>query len=137
MATSSGESCGCKHQAKNGHAKGEQTQSHLPSSSVRVAGRWIHVMTNKFIFTLDNLLRLSQRTNGCLSLKILLSDIDISDMHRPGKERWAPDCTGCCVLQQSQEAIRSAFVGMDICSIRTSSSARARSYWYLCSSASR
>ena len=45
MATSSAGSCGCKHQAKNGHAKGEQTQSHLPSNSVRVAGGWIHAMT--------------------------------------------------------------------------------------------
>jgi hypothetical protein len=45
MATSSAEFCGCKHQAKNGHAKGEQTQSHLPSNSVRVAGNWIHAMT--------------------------------------------------------------------------------------------
>src|SRR5215469_6000313 len=47
MATSSAESCGCKHQANSGHAKGEQTQSHLPSKPVRVAGRWCHAMTKR------------------------------------------------------------------------------------------
>lgn len=55
MATSSAESCGCKHQAKNGHAKGEQTQSHLPSNSVRVARKRVHAkMMNLSLARLDN-----------------------------------------------------------------------------------
>ena len=62
MATSSAESCRCKHQAKNGHAKGEQTQSHLPSDSVRVGGYWIHAKNYaNSIRTVDNDAIIGQR----------------------------------------------------------------------------
>ncbi len=42
MAVSSDTSQGCKHQASNGHTKGEETQSSLDWNPVRVGSQWMH-----------------------------------------------------------------------------------------------